>query len=104
MKISKLFDIFQTPKRLKHIMKIGDLFKRFSHISESKFDELDDQSLINCKEASQDWPDRDCNQCRAAFICGMMTRRYYCRACGQFFCSKCQSNHICAFYHSKIEK
>ena len=50
------------------------------------------QSLINCKEASQDWPDRDCNQCRAAFICGMMTRRYHCRACGQVVCSTCSSN------------
>ena len=91
MKISKLFDIFRTPKRPKHIMKIENLFKRFSHISESIFDELDNQSLINCKEASRDWSERDCNQCRAAFICGMITRRYNCQACGQVFCGKCSS-------------
>ena len=86
MKISKLFDIFRTPKRPKHIMKIEDLFKRFPQI-----DELDNQSLINCKEASRDWSELDCNQCRAAFIFGMITRRYHCRACGQVFCGKCSS-------------
>ena len=73
MKISKLFDIFRH------------------HISESIFDELDNQSLINCKEASRDWSELDCNKCRAAFICGMITRRYHCRACGQVFCGKCSS-------------
>ena len=54
MKIFKLFGIFQTPKWPKNIVKIEDLFKRFPHISQSIFDKLDNQSLINCKEASRE--------------------------------------------------
>ena len=54
MNISKLFGIFQAPKQPEQILKVGDLFKRFPHIGESILNNLDNQSLINCKEASQE--------------------------------------------------
>ena len=60
-------------------MKISKLFDIFHTQKRPKYMKL------------RDWSERDCNQCRAAFICGMMTRRYHCRACGQVFCSKCFS-------------
>ena len=47
MKILKLL-------RPEQILKIEDVFKRFPHISESVFNELDNQSLINCKETSKE--------------------------------------------------
>ena len=36
------------------ILKIEDVFNRFPHINESIFNELGNQSLINCKEASRE--------------------------------------------------
>ena len=54
MNISKFLGIFQAPKRPEQILKVGDLFKRFPHIGESILNNLDNQSLINCKEASQE--------------------------------------------------
>jgi hypothetical protein len=54
MNILKLLGIFQAPKWPEQILKVGDLFKRFPHIGESIFNNLDNQSLINCKEASQE--------------------------------------------------
>ena len=54
MEFSKLPGILQAPKKPENCLQVGDLFKRFPHIGESIFNKLDNQSLINCKEASQE--------------------------------------------------
>ena len=54
MNILKLLGIFQAANRPEQILKVGELFKRFPHIGESILNKLDNQSLINCKEASQE--------------------------------------------------
>ena len=54
MNILRLLGIFQAPKCQEQILKVGDLFKRFPHIGQSILNNLDNQSLINCKEASQE--------------------------------------------------
>ena len=41
-------------KLIMKILKIEDVFNRFPHINESIFNELGNQSLINCKEASRE--------------------------------------------------
>ena len=54
MEFSKLPGILQAPKKPENCLQVGDLFKRFPHIGESICNKLDNQSLINCKEASQE--------------------------------------------------
>ena len=54
MNILKLLGIFQAANRPEQILKVGELFKRFPHIGESILNKLGNQSLINCKEASQE--------------------------------------------------
>ena len=36
-------------------LTMEQVFLRFSHLSETIFDSLDDQSLANCKEVSKSW-------------------------------------------------
>ena len=55
MDLSKLPGILQAPKKPEKFLKVGNLLKRFPHIGVSIFNKLDNQSLINCKDASQDW-------------------------------------------------